>query len=177
MAGQILLLNLLGFMLLPPQRKQLLQNLSCRPLKGIIIGLSSAFVLFLIFLLGRTILTLIWPVVGQQIERIYGFKQGSSGFYLGFLLGAIIGPGEEILWRWLLQGEWMKKVGPWPGLTLVSGIYALVHLPTRNPILVIAALTCGLFWGWLFLKFRSGLVNIISHGIWDVVIFVILPLR
>ncbi|MGQ9470340.1 MAG: lysostaphin resistance A-like protein [Candidatus Aminicenantales bacterium] len=177
MAGQILLLNWLGFMLLPPQRKQLFPDLICRPLKGIIIGLSSAFILFLIFFLGRAILTLIWPVVGQQIERVYGFKQGYPSYYLGFLLGIIIGPGEEILWRWLLQGEWMKKLGSWPGLALVSGIYALVHLPTRNPILVLAALTCGLFWGCLFLKFRSALVNIISHGIWDVIIFVILPLR
>ncbi len=177
MAGQIILLNFLWLIFLPAKRKTFLQNVCFRPAKDILVGLTSAVILFLIFFLGRVVLSWLWPASGHQIEGVYAFKQGYSGYFLGFLLAGIIGPGEEILWRWSLQDEWMKKLGPWPGLALISGVYALVHLPTRNPVLVLAASTCGLFWGWLFLKFRSLLANIVSHSIWDVLIFIILPLH
>jgi len=55
-------------------------------------------------------------------------------------------------------------------------LYAAVHLTSRNPVLVLAALVCGLVWGYQYLKFKSVLANIISHICFDLAVFLFLPL-
>jgi membrane protease YdiL (CAAX protease family) len=42
-------------------------------------------------------------------------------------------------------------------------------------MLILAAAVCGVFWGGLYLRFRSPLLNIVSHTLWDLLVFVILP--
>jgi hypothetical protein len=42
-------------------------------------------------------------------------------------------------------------------------------------MLILAAAVCGVFWGWLYLRFRSPLLNVVSHAVWDLLVFVILP--
>jgi len=43
-------------------------------------------------------------------------------------------------------------------------------------MLVLAAATCGLFWGWLYLRFRSVIILVVSHVLWDLAIFLFAPL-
>jgi membrane protease YdiL (CAAX protease family) len=66
-------------------------------------------------------------------------------------------------------------VGNWPGLFLVAGLYAAVHLTSRNPVLILAALVCGLVWGYQYLKFKSVLANIVSHILFDLAVFLFFP--
>jgi hypothetical protein len=42
-------------------------------------------------------------------------------------------------------------------------------------MLVAAAGVCGIFWGWLYLAFRSPILNVVSHTAWDLLVFVVLP--
>jgi membrane protease YdiL (CAAX protease family) len=42
-------------------------------------------------------------------------------------------------------------------------------------MLILAALVCGIFWGSLFLKYRSPLMLIVSHTLWDLLVFIVLP--
>jgi membrane protease YdiL (CAAX protease family) len=58
---------------------------------------------------------------------------------------------------------------------LTALLYTAVHLAGGNIMLVLAAALCGVFWGWLYLRFRSPLLNIISHTLWDLLVFVVLP--
>jgi len=56
-------------------------------------------------------------------------------------------------------------------------IYTIIHIWAFNLMLLGAALVCGLFWGVMFMRYRSAWPGIISHAIWDVTIFVLLPVR
>jgi membrane protease YdiL (CAAX protease family) len=87
----------------------------------------------------------------------------------------IIGPGEELFWRGFVQRRLEIKKGKKSGLVLATALYTVVHIFTGNIILLIAALTCGIFWGWLYQKYRSMIINMISHSLWDVMVFIILP--
>ena len=51
-----------------------------------------------------------------------------------------------------------------------------MHIPTENVMLVLAALTCGLFWGALYWKTGSIIPGLISHMVWDPLIFVLFPI-
>ena len=90
-------------------------------------------------------------------------------------MALVIGPGEELFWRGFLQRRLQAQAGPGRGLVLATLLYAAVHIASSNPILVLAAFVCGLFWGLLYLRYQSMLLNMLSHLIWDLAIFLLLP--
>ena len=51
-----------------------------------------------------------------------------------------------------------------------------MHIITFNFMLVVAALVCGIFWGWIYKKEKSLVPIIISHALWDFTVFVLFPL-
>jgi hypothetical protein len=42
-------------------------------------------------------------------------------------------------------------------------------------MLIVAALVAGLFWGWMYMRYNSMVMNIVSHTVWDIAVFLILP--
>jgi membrane protease YdiL (CAAX protease family) len=61
------------------------------------------------------------------------------------------------------------------GFILATSLYTAVHVATGNMVLVLAALVCGIFWGWLYMRYKSMLINVVSHTVWDILVFLILP--
>jgi len=88
----------------------------------------------------------------------------------------LIGPGEELFWRGFLQRRLQSHKGPFTGLLLSTAVYTLVHVGSGNLMLVLAAGICGLFWGYLYLRTGSIVINVVSHTAWDIAIFLLLPL-
>ena len=145
-------------------------------IRHILIGILSAIALYIIFYLGNIISGFLFSFKDSQILSIYSNRSNGSLIWIGLLLLFIIGPGEEIYWRGFIQNTLSKKMGETKGYIISVLLYAGVHIITGNVMLVIAALVCGIFWGWLYKKEKSLLPVIISHAIWDLTIFVIFPL-
>jgi membrane protease YdiL (CAAX protease family) len=141
-----------------------------------VLGLLSAGFLYGIFAAGRFLALRILPFAAQEIGSVYLLKEGSGLVRIGLLLAFFIGPGEELFWRGFLQAGAAARLGAWPGLLLTVLLYALVHAATGNIMLVLAAGTGGLFWGFLFLRSKSLLLVAVSHATWDVLVFVLFPL-
>jgi membrane protease YdiL (CAAX protease family) len=95
---------------------------------------------------------------------------------IALLLIFPIAPGEETYWRGLVQRRLTERVGPRAGLLLSASVYSMVHLPTLNPTLILTAFIGGLVWGALYELTGNLVPVIISHTLWDILIFVILPL-
>jgi membrane protease YdiL (CAAX protease family) len=143
--------------------------------KKAILGLVFALILFMIFYFGNYLLGILYSGAGVEIKRVYDFKQNASDLRILILMLLIIGPGEELFWRGFVQRRLEIKKGKKSGLVLATALYTVVHIFTDNIILLIAAFTCGIFWGWLYQKYRSMIINMISHSLWDVMVFIILP--
>jgi len=143
--------------------------------KKAILGLVFALILFMIFYFGNYLLGILYSGAGVEIKRVYDFKQNASDLRILILMLLIIGPCEELFWRGFVQRRLEIKKGKKSGLVLATALYTVVHIFTGNIILLIAALTCGIFWGWLYQKYRSMIINMISHSLWDVMVFIILP--
>ncbi|MHC4715797.1 MAG: CPBP family glutamic-type intramembrane protease, partial [Planctomycetota bacterium] len=62
------------------------------------------------------------------------------------------------------------------GLLVAAAAYCVVHVWAWNMMLLAAAAICGLFWGWMMLRFRSLWPGMICHVVWDVAVFVLLPI-
>jgi uncharacterized protein len=144
-------------------------------LKNILIGVASAILLYGIFWIGNQMLAMILSTRAEHLGAIYANKGSLSPMIVGALLFFPIGFGEELFWRGYVQRQFTMKYGKLVGLALATSIYVLVHLATGNPVLLLAALFCGLFWGGLYLWTGSLTTVIVSHMIWDPLIFVVWP--
>ena len=142
----------------------------------ILVGIFSAFVLYMIFYVGNFAASQIFSFARGQISGIYDLRKQSTPVVIGFLV-FLIGPAEEIFWRGLVQRTTARHWGPLNGYLFTSLLYALAHIWAFNFMLVMAALFCGLFWGLVYMKYRSLWPGIISHALWDLFIFVLLPVH
>jgi membrane protease YdiL (CAAX protease family) len=177
MSAGLAILIFLSFLADGSYRPLLLQDLRRGVLKKMALGLTSALLLYLIFWAGGTLSRAWLPFATGGIEAVYAFKRDASVVRVILLIILVIGPGEEVFWRGFVQRHWEKRLGFPSGWLLASGFYALVHVGSRNIMLVSAALVCGLFWGALYSRSRSVLLVALSHTAWDLVIFFIFPLR
>ncbi len=142
----------------------------------IIVGIFSAVALYIIFMVGNFVAVRLFPFARGQINNIYDLRNQSIPLVIGVLV-FLIGPAEEIFWRGYVQHVMAQRLGPVKGYLIAALLYASVHFWAFNFMLFMAALVCGLFWGLVFLRYRSLWPCILSHALWDLFIFVILPVR
>jgi membrane protease YdiL (CAAX protease family) len=144
---------------------------------NISMGILSALFLYVVFAAGNFLSRNIFAFAGNDIQDVYAFKMGASRLRIAVLMTFVVGPGEELFWRGFLQRSLQTKAGTYPGFLMATGIYTLVHLGSGNAMLVLAAGVCGLFWGFLYLRYDSMTLNVVSHTLWDVTVFLLLPLN
>ncbi len=147
-----------------------------RPVGKILRGIVSAAVLYLFFVGAGALAKNMFPLAGREIGRVYALKAGVSSSRILLSLLLVIGPGEEVFWRAFLQNRAQTHWGGRSGWLAASALYTAVHLGSGNPLLVGAAAIGGLFWGYLYLRYRSILLNAVSHTLWDVLIFLVRPI-
>ncbi len=140
-------------------------------------GVAAAMVLYAAFFAG-------WMAVGRlvsgaatQVGSMYALRAEAPWWVVVPLLVCVIAPGEELFWRGLVQWGLVRHLGPVPGWAAATAIYGGVHAAANNPMLVIAALAAGGFWGFLYLRTGRIAPLIASHIVWDLTVFFILPFR
>ena len=138
-------------------------------------GALSAAPLYFVFYGGNEVAARVLASGGQGVADIYRLKAGAPIWLISLLMALVIGPGEEIFWRGYLQRNLVDRYGR-AGLALGILAYAGVHLASGNLMLIMAALVCGAFWGLLFHRYRSIWLNVVSHTLWDLAVFVFWPL-
>ena len=142
--------------------------------KTVFLGLASAAVLYVVFLLGNVTARTFFPFGGAEIEAVYGFGATTPRWTIALLLILVVGPGEEFFWRGYVQRRLSAEFG-WPGLVASVLVYGGAHVVTCNLMLILAALTCGSFWAFLYWRYGSLRINMISHACWAAAIFVFFP--
>jgi len=170
MAGGVAILAALS-LLLWNEYGQLTDWNLMSPVKGII----SALGLYGLFWVGNLVVTAMIPFAENEISAVYGNTGTASLPVIGVLLFLVIGPGEEIFWRGTVQKSLEENYGSLFGIIAGASLYALVHIWALNLTLFLAALVCGLVWGWLYSREGKLAPVIISHSVWSVLIFLIFP--
>ncbi|HPW16791.1 MAG TPA: CPBP family intramembrane metalloprotease [Candidatus Aminicenantes bacterium] len=175
LAADIAILAALGFLLDRGYRARLAEDARSGLAMKITVGLVSAAALYAVFAVGRAAAPLVLPSAEAGIAAVYALKAGASPLRIALLIGLVVGPGEELFWRGFFQERVAGTRRPGLGFVLTACVYAAVHLGSGNTMLFLAAGVCGLFWGWLYLAFRSPILNVVSHTLWDLMVFVFLP--
>ena len=132
------------------------------------VGAASAAVLWAVFWVGDRLVSRVLPRLSAEVDDLYAVRGETTAARMPFVL-AVIGPAEEVFWRGLVQSR--------AGIAVALVGYALVHVWERKPILLLAALVGGAFWGGLFAWTGSLVAPIVSHLLWDLAIIVWFPTR
>ena len=144
-------------------------------LRDLATGLGSAAGLYVIFQVGDRLARRIMPAGDREIAGIYELRTQAPRSAIATTLGFVIGPGEELFWRGLVQRGLMRRYGRIRGTLIASSIYGAIHLVSENLTLTGAAATAGLYWGALYAREQRLAPLIISHVSWDIWIFLIAP--
>ncbi len=151
------------------------KDFSENPGRKLRLGALSAVFLYAFFYVSNEASRFLFSWAGSGIDGVYAFKGGAAPLRIGLLMAFVIGPGEELFWRAQLQGGAEAKFRPFGAFLFSAAVYTAVHVFSFNPMLIIAAAVCGLFWGLLWLVFRSPLLNMVSHTLWDIAVFLLFP--
>lgn len=154
---------------------------------NVLIGVVTAAALWGVFWLGNYLSTRWFGFAQGQINSIYDMKNGNDVLIVGTLLLFVIGPAEEIFWRGYFQRNITEifnkslkiKSETWRWLApvlITAFVYAAVHVFSFNFMLIMAALVCGLFWGFMYRFTKSIVPLIVCHALWDVSVFIIFPI-
>lgn len=171
----VALLAVSAFATDPAYAALLREDVRTRTLRKIALGVVSAAALYAVFYLGNGLVRRFFPMGSEGIGAVYALKHGVSRLRIGFLLALVIGPGEELFWRGYLQRTWQKKLSRATALPFTVAVYAAVHVAGGNPVLVLAAAVCGLYWGILYQRSNSVLAVAVSHLLWDIAVFLLFP--
>lgn len=142
-----------------------------------LLGVGIAFALWGIFWVGDKLSQLMFSFARPQVDSVYSMKDGSSAALIAVLLLVLIGPAEEFFWRGYVQKSISERLSPDAALLVTTLVYALVHVWSFNFMLVMAAFVAGAVWGLIY-RLRPSLLPalIVSHALWDALVFVILPI-
>ena len=120
------------------------------------------------------VLPRIWPEWQRSARALYALKTWHATSLMAITLVVIVF-GEEVLWRGIVARFLMERWGRAPGVVLAAAVYALAHWAALNPLLLLAAFGCGLYWGWLYASTDDLIVPGISHLLWDVLLLFLFP--
>jgi uncharacterized protein YbjT (DUF2867 family)/membrane protease YdiL (CAAX protease family) len=114
------------------------------------------------------------PTLAAQMADVYGWKRAVPDALAVPLLLLIV-LGEEIVWRGAVTLPLAARLGPWAGVLAGAVAFAAAHLALGMPVLLVAALGAGAFWGALAVKTRSLVPALVSHVLWDLTVLFWLP--
>lgn len=144
--------------------------------KYLSIGTVTGLILYLVFWMGIQAFDLLNLPFGNSVNKLYRwFAPELFWQYLALIL--VAAPGEELFWRGFVQKRLLHYFGPLPSIFIGSMLYASVHVYSGTLMLMLAAFLSGLMWGALYLWKRSMPLVIVSHIVFDIMIFIILPLK
>lgn len=143
----------------------------------LLLGIAIAFALWGIFWIGDKLSQMMFTFARPQVDNVYAMKDGSNATMIVLLLLFLIGPAEEFFWRGFVQKRMSEKMCANAALVVTTLVYGLVHIWSFNFMLVMAALVAGGVWGLIY-RIKPSLLPalIISHALWDALVFVILPI-
>jgi uncharacterized protein len=141
------------------------------------LGITFALVLYAIFFLGNyAIKNFNFGVMHASNESdIYGLFSGIPTPVLVLVL-ALDSVGFESYFRGNLQRLLTPRLGI-GSVFAVAALDAVIHVSTLNPLFPVTVIFSDTVWGFNYYLTKDLYSNYASHFLWDLMIFVLLPIH
>lgn len=145
----------------------------------VVMGFVSAVALYLVFYLGNAGIATLHPLgLSSSTENsIYSLiASPSNPLYLQVGVLAFDAVGYESFFRGVLQTRLEPRFGARSPF-LVALLDAAIHILTLNPLWVVTTFIADSCWGVTYHYSKDLTSNTLSHFVWDILIFIILPIH
>ncbi|MFK9092222.1 CPBP family intramembrane glutamic endopeptidase [Bacillus salipaludis] len=142
----------------------------------IFLGVLNGLLLYFVFWLGFQAIQVLHLPFENAIKKLYRWY-APHVFWQYIALVLVAAPGEELFWRGFIQKTLLKHLSPIRSILSTSLLYASVHIYSGSFLLVFAAFFSGFVWGFLYFWKKSMPLVIVSHIIFDIMIFIFLPFK
>ncbi|WHY79144.1 type II CAAX endopeptidase family protein [Neobacillus sp. WH10] len=142
----------------------------------IFLGVLTGLLLYFVFWLGFQAIQVLHLPFEKTIKQMYRWY-APHVFWQYIALILVAAPGEELFWRGFIQKNLLKYLNPIWGILSAAILYASVNIYSGSILLVFSAFFSGLVWGFLYFWKKSMPLVIVSHIIFDIMIFIILPFK
>ncbi|MEK9197586.1 CPBP family intramembrane glutamic endopeptidase [Ureibacillus sp. 179-F W5.1 NHS] len=142
--------------------------------KYLLFGIGYSTILYGIIRLGYITLTT-WN--GNIEQNVHTFLEtyGPNNIWHYLLLIFVIVVGEELFWRGYVQQQIKKWISPKIAVIITSFLFALSFSFSGFSPGILVALLSGLVWGTLYEWKKSMPLIIVSHEVFILLLFMILP--
>jgi membrane protease YdiL (CAAX protease family) len=140
------------------------------------LGILSGLLIYAVFWIGYDGVGFLQLGLQRDTHQLYRWF-GPSLFWEYIALILAVGPGEEIFWRGFIQKRLLRIFPPKISILLGAILYASVHIYSGKFILIFGAFISGIAWGSLYYWKKSMPLVIVSHIVFDIMLFIILPLK
>lgn len=145
----------------------------------IVLGIFSAAAIYFIFYLGNLGIETFHPLglSSSAEDSIYSLiASPSNPIYLQVSVLAFDAVGYESFFRGVLQARLEPRLGAASPFA-VALIDASIHLLTLNPLWVVTTFIADSCWGLVYRYSKDLTCNTLSHFVWDVIIFIVFPIK
>jgi len=142
------------------------------------VGVISGAALYGVFFAGNAGINALHPfgLSSSNESSIYSLIAGSGTPYLSAVVLLFDSVGYETFFRGTLQARITGRLGPLSA-PAVAALDASIHVVTGNPLWVATTFVADLAWGMTYYFSRSLAAPFTSHFLWDLTIFIFLPVR
>jgi len=142
----------------------------------IFLGVLTGLLLYFVFWLGFQAIQVLHLPFEKTIRKLYRWYSPHV-FWQYIALVLVAAPGEELFWRGFIQKTLLKYFSPIWSILSAALLYASVNIYSGSLLLVFSAFFSGFVWGLLYFWKKSMPLVIVSHIIFDIMIFIILPFK
>ena len=142
------------------------------------LGLVGAAALYLLFFLGNRAIIALHPfgITASAEGSIYSLiASPGNPLPLQVLVLAFDALGFESYFRGTLQARWGTRLGVGAPFA-VAAVDSLIHVASFNLLWVVATFVVDSVWGLTFYRSRDLTSSMASHFVWDIAIFIVLPI-
>jgi uncharacterized protein len=149
-----------------------------RPELGAVVsGVGSGLLLAVLTHMAYQVVAPLLPALVAEVEALYARLYAPPGPRWALPVVILVVAAEELIWRGVLVD--LLRTRGWRPATVVvvaAALYAVPQLGAGSWLLPLVAFGLGLVWTAQRVLTGSLVVPLITHLVWDVVIFAIIPL-
>ncbi|MBC2272820.1 CPBP family intramembrane metalloprotease [Listeria welshimeri] len=143
--------------------------------KGILPGIFSGIVLYIIFYIGAFILKVMPGGLDNSVEAAFNKYSTNSLIIWSLLIIAII-PGEEIFWRGFVLKRLNQYFNHWFSNIFAAVLCMVMMLPSGNFAAIIGIFVASLVWNVMYSYRPSLLMVYLSHLTFAFLLLTALPI-
>lgn len=142
--------------------------------RDVALGLVAAAGLWLAGALGIAALRVVAPTLADDLSQIQLFAEAIDPVWVVVALPFIVAT-EDLVWRAAVTLPLAERMRWFLAAPVAGLLFAVAHLTSGPPLLVVAAFACGTVWSAVAITTRRLVLVTTMHLVWDVLVVFVAP--